>query len=99
VPNYFEADGAAELARDLSAPSSFRRWVTDLASPALLKMLHKAIGGPLLDAGSPLKFAPHEGPQFFARYGWKMVENAFALTNCGSGDNQPNGCRISNRFG
>jgi methyltransferase (TIGR00027 family) len=66
---YFEADGAAELARDLSAPSSFRRWVTDLTSPALLKMLQKAIGGPLLDAGSPLKFAPQEGPQFFARYG------------------------------
>jgi len=66
---YFEADGAAELARDLSAPSSFRRWVTDLTSPALLKMLQKAIGGRLVEAGSPLKFAPREGPEFFAPYG------------------------------
>ena len=71
---YFQADGVAELARDLSAQFSFRLWVTDLASPALLKMLQKAIGGPLVEAGSPLKFAPDEGPEFFARYGWKVVE-------------------------
>jgi len=71
---YFQADDVAALARDLSAPFSFRLWVTDLASPALLKMLQKAIGGPLVEAGSPLKFAPDEGPEFFARYGWKVVE-------------------------
>jgi len=65
---YFQADGVAELSRDLSAPFSFRLWVTDLASPALLKMLQKAIGGPLVEAGSPLKFAPDEDPEFFARY-------------------------------
>ncbi len=76
---YFEADGAAELARDLSAQASFRFWVTDLASPALLKMLQKAIGGPLVAAGSPLKFAPPEGPEFFARYGWKVVETRSLL--------------------
>jgi methyltransferase (TIGR00027 family) len=76
---YFEADEAAELARDLSAPLSFRLWVTDLASPALLKMLQKAIGGPLVAAGSPLKFAPPEGPEFFARYGWKVVETRSLL--------------------
>ena len=76
---YFEADGAAELARDLSAVVSFRLWVTDLASPALLKMLQKAIGSPLVEAGSPLKFAPHEGPEFFARYGWKVTETRSLL--------------------
>ena len=76
---YFEADGAAELARDLSAVVSFRLWVTDLASPALLKMLQKAIGSPLVEAGSPLKFAPHEGPEFFAGYGWKVIETRSLL--------------------
>lgn len=76
---YFEADGAATLAGDLAARSSFRRWVTDLTSPALLKMLQKAIGSPLLDAGSPLKFAPREGPEFFAPYGWKSVETRSLL--------------------
>jgi methyltransferase (TIGR00027 family) len=76
---YFEADGAAELARDLAARSSFRSWVTDLTSPALLKMLQKTIGGPLVDAGSPLKFAPREGPEFFAPYGWQSVETRSLL--------------------
>jgi methyltransferase (TIGR00027 family) len=76
---YFEADGAAELTRDLSAPNSFRLWVTDLTSPALLKMLQKAIGGPLVEAVSPLEFAPHEGPGFFVRYGWKVVETRSLL--------------------
>jgi methyltransferase (TIGR00027 family) len=71
---YFETDGVAELARDLSAQFSFRLWVTDLASPALLKVLQKAFGGQLVKAGSPLKFAPQEGPEFFARYGWRVVE-------------------------
>ena len=76
---YFEADGAAELASDLSAQLTFRFWVTDLTSPALLKMLQKAIGSPLVEAGSPLKFAPHEGPEFFTRYGWKVVETRSLL--------------------
>jgi methyltransferase (TIGR00027 family) len=76
---YFKADSAAELACDLAAPSSFRRWVLDLASPALLKMLQKAIGGPLDQAGSPLRFAPREGPEFFARYGWNPIETRSLL--------------------
>ena len=76
---YFEADGVVELARDLAAPSSFRRWVIDLTSPALLKMLQKTIGGPLVDAGSPLKFAPREGPEFFAPYGWQLIETRSLL--------------------
>jgi len=71
---YFDAEDAAELARDLAAPMTFRRWVTDLCSPALLRMLQKAMGGPLAEAGMPLKFAPREGPEFFAPNGWKAVE-------------------------
>ncbi len=76
---YFDTDDAAELARDLAAPMAFRRWVTDLTSPALLRMLKKAIGGPLVEAGMPLKFAPREGPEFFAPYGWKAVETRSLL--------------------
>jgi O-methyltransferase involved in polyketide biosynthesis len=76
---YFHADGAAELARDLAACSTFRRWVTDLTSPALLKMLQKSIGGPLSDAGSPLTFAPRDGPEFFVPHGWKSAETRSVL--------------------
>jgi methyltransferase (TIGR00027 family) len=76
---YFEADAAAELARDLAACSTFRRWATDLTSPALLKMLQKTIGGALIEGGSPLRFAPREGPEFFAPFGWKSVETRSLL--------------------
>jgi methyltransferase (TIGR00027 family) len=76
---YFGTDDAAELARDLAAATTFRRWVTDLTSPALLRMLQKTIGGPLVEAGSPLRFAPREGPEFFAPYGWKAVETRSML--------------------
>lgn len=76
---YFETDDVAQLARDLAARSSFQHWVIDLASPGLLKMLQKAIGGPLLEVGLPLKFAPREGPAFFAPYGWKSVETRSLL--------------------
>jgi hypothetical protein len=42
-------------------------------------MLQKAIGRPLIEAGSPLKFAPREGPEFFASSGWKVVETRSLL--------------------
>jgi len=71
---YLSADEVSELAKDLAAPSSFHRWATDLVLPALLKMLQKQVGTPLSQAGAPLKFAPAEGPAFFARSGWRPVE-------------------------
>ena len=42
-------------------------------------MLQKTIGGPLDRAGSPLKFAPREGPDFFAAYGWNTAETRSVL--------------------
>ena len=71
---YLDTDAVAEMARDLSAQPSFRHWATDLTSPALLRMLQKTLGRNLAEAGSPLKFAPPEGPEFFAKYGWKPIE-------------------------
>jgi len=76
---YFEAEQVAELARELSAQPGFHRWAIDLASPALLKMLQKSLGGQLQQAGSPLRFAPREGPQFFVPCGWKPVETSSLL--------------------
>jgi methyltransferase (TIGR00027 family) len=71
---YFADEDAAALARDMALPASFHHWIMDLSSPALLKMMHKTIGGKLGDAGMPLKFAPREGPQFFLPHGWKALE-------------------------
>ena len=71
---YLTEEEVAGLARDLAAPTAFRHWILDLGSPALLKMLAKKLGAPLDQAGAPLKFAPEQGPDFFARCGWKPEE-------------------------
>ena len=71
---YLDEKEVTSLGQDLALASSFQHWVIDLASPALLKMLAKKMGAPLDQAGAPLKFAPLEGPEFFAPTGWKPAE-------------------------
>ncbi len=71
---YLTTEEVCALARDLAAQPSFLGWATDLVSPGLLKMLQRQVGTPLAQAGSPLKFAPAEGPAFFTNCGWKPVE-------------------------
>jgi methyltransferase (TIGR00027 family) len=71
---YLDEKEVTSLGQDLAVARGFQHWVMDLSSPALLKMLAKKIGAPLNQAGAPLKFAPAEGPNFFARSGWKPVE-------------------------
>ena len=80
---YLTAEEVCALARDLAAPPSFQRWATDLVSPGLLKMLQKQVGTPLAQAGSPLKFAPTEGPAFFEPCGWRLVEVRSMLQTAG----------------
>jgi methyltransferase (TIGR00027 family) len=71
---YLTAEEVGALAKDLSTPASFQRWLLDLASPALLKLMQKKMGKPLEQADAPLKFAPEEGPDFFQPYGWRIIE-------------------------
>jgi methyltransferase (TIGR00027 family) len=70
---YLTRDEVSELSRDLATQSTFKDWAIDLCSPGLLKMLQKNLGA-LSEAGSPLKFGPEEGPDFFNASGWKAVE-------------------------
>jgi methyltransferase (TIGR00027 family) len=76
---YLDEKEVTSLGQDLAVPQSFQHWVIDLASPALLKMLAKKMGAPLNEAGAPLKFAPREGPEFFARSSWEPVEIQSAM--------------------
>jgi methyltransferase (TIGR00027 family) len=67
---YLTRDEVSALGHDLAAQSNFHDWAIDLCSPGLLKMLQKNLAA-LKDAGSPLKFGPEEGPEFFTASGWK----------------------------
>jgi len=69
---YLTSDDAGRLAEDLAATRTFHSWAIDVASPGLLQMLQKQMGGELRRAGAPLRFAPPEGPAFFERHGWAV---------------------------
>ena len=71
---YLSAEEAAALARDLGSGANFQRWIMDLASPGLLKMMQKTTGKHLSEVGAPFKFAPAEGPDFFKPHGWEPTE-------------------------
>jgi methyltransferase (TIGR00027 family) len=71
---YLSADEVGRLARDLAAVSTFRRWILDLVSPGLLRLMRKNLGGQLASAGTRLEFGPEDGTAFFAPCGWKAVD-------------------------
>ncbi len=90
---YLTRDENTALARDLAAQLSFRDWAIDLCSPGLLKMLQQNLGA-LEKAGSPLKFGPEEGPEFFTPSGWKPVEVYSMLKTAAGIKRLPFGLRL-----
>jgi len=71
---YLTPEDARAFADDLAERRSFHRWVLDIASPGLLRMMQRQVGAELDRARAPLQFAPEEGPEFFTRSGWKIAE-------------------------
>jgi len=75
---YLSAADVGALATDLHATPTFWRWVIDLASPRLLKMMTKSWGAAVAAGNAPFKFAPPEGTVFFRQFGWE--ERSFHST-------------------
>jgi O-methyltransferase involved in polyketide biosynthesis len=71
---YLEGEQVADLARDLHDIAGANWWLTDLASPMLLKYLEKQWQPKLSDGNAPFRFGPAEGTAFFAPFGWKESE-------------------------
>jgi len=67
---YLSPEDVGALATALAARPAFRWWLTDLASPRLMKMMQKW-WGKSVNEGAPFRFAPAESAAFFARYGWR----------------------------
>jgi methyltransferase (TIGR00027 family) len=72
---YLDDAAVAGLADDLHAAPGLERWLVDLASPALLKMLEKRWGRRVAEGGAPFRFGPAAGTAFFAPHGFR--EEAF----------------------
>jgi methyltransferase (TIGR00027 family) len=71
---YLSGDDVGALARDLALPRANQRWILDIASPGLLRMLQKNLGSQLNRASAPFKFGPEAGPGFFTPHGWRPSE-------------------------
>jgi methyltransferase (TIGR00027 family) len=71
---YLQEDAVIELAKDLHTQPGVAFWLTDLASPGLLRMMAKN-WGPVVAAGNaPFRFGPEASGAFFAPFGWREVE-------------------------
>jgi len=79
---YFPDNEVAAFAADLQAQSTFRRWILDLASPGLLKMLKEKMGKQMGDE-AVLKFAPPNGVDFFREFDWKPIDVRSQLKTAG----------------
>jgi methyltransferase (TIGR00027 family) len=71
---YLTAIEVGTLAEDLARPEVFERWVLDLASPGLLRVVQRNTKAQFSQGVPPMKFAPENGPEFFAHYGWRPLD-------------------------
>ncbi len=76
---YLSETDVGTLAFDLSHTPGFDKWITDLLSPSILPLIDQEMGNLLLNAKTPLLFAPEEGEDFFRLYGWKPIESKSRL--------------------
>ncbi|AWV07162.1 class I SAM-dependent methyltransferase [Marilutibacter maris] len=68
---YLEPTQVADLARTLRGLGPGTLWMSDLASPRLLKMLARNWQRRLQQANAPFLFGPAEGTAFFEPLGWR----------------------------
>jgi methyltransferase (TIGR00027 family) len=71
---YLPSDDVVALARDLHDKARARWWLSDLASPALLRFVANNWGRAVQQGNAPFVFGPREGTAFFAPYGWREAE-------------------------
>lgn len=71
---YLTAEQVAGLADDLHAQPNFQHWLSDLASPGLLKMMGKSWGAAVAAGNAPFQFGPADGPRFFSKHGFRELE-------------------------
>ena len=71
---YLEAEDVVALSHDLHDVARAQWWLTDLASPMLLKYLERRWQGKLTAGNAPFRFGPENGTAFFAAQGWRELE-------------------------
>jgi methyltransferase (TIGR00027 family) len=70
---YLTHEEVASLARALAAERSIRWWISDLASPMLLRILARTWGRAVHSGNAPFRFALDDRAAFFGPLGWREV--------------------------
>jgi O-methyltransferase involved in polyketide biosynthesis len=91
---YLEPIQVVALAKDLAGYPQFQRWILDMHSPGLLRMMQRTTGKQLSQVGAPFKFGPPEGPQFLEPYGWRAVNVQGLLKTAARFKRPPFGLRL-----
>ena len=71
---YLNEATVKELARDLHERPSIHYWVTDVATPLVVKRMHRWWSRHLKAANAQVQFAPAERTPFFESLGWREKE-------------------------
>jgi methyltransferase (TIGR00027 family) len=77
---YLPAPQVRVLADALHGAPAFQWWLTDLASPRLLRMMAKGWGRTVAAGNAPFVFGPEENTQFFEASGWRELSFRSMLT-------------------
>jgi len=70
---YLHAEQVGELADDLAAQRAFAHWLSDIASPFVLRLVQRAWGR-YVAGGQAFKFGPEDAAAFFSAHGWRIAE-------------------------
>lgn len=87
---YLTEEEVGTLAFDLSRNKTFKYWANDIMSPSILPLIQNEMGSLLEDAGTPLKFAPKQGENFFLIFGWKVIISESKLQTAAKLNRLPN---------
>mgnify|MGYP006324472745 FL=1 len=71
---YLQPEHVANLAVALKQTAQAKWWITDLASPLLLKRVAKSWQKKLQQGNSPFLFTPEQSTAFFNPYGWHEAD-------------------------
>lgn len=71
---YLTEEQVAGLATDLAAVPTFKYWTLEMCSAQLLKWLNRGVGKRLAAAGMPMQWGTAEGPHFFEKFGWSILD-------------------------
>jgi methyltransferase (TIGR00027 family) len=70
---YLTHEQVASLARALHVQASIRWWLSDIASPMLLKLIQRSWGDAVRTGNAPFQFALFDRPGFFEPLGWREI--------------------------